>query len=83
MVERQNLIKIGRLARKANVLPSKIRFYLQGGLLEVADRTNGGYYLFEEKYALARLKLIKKLQKDERLRLHEIRERLNSEDSNN
>ena len=77
MVERRNLVKIGRLAKKANILPSKIRFYVQGGLLEVADRTNGGYYLFDEQSALKRLKLIEKMQKKQRLRLHEIREELN------
>jgi len=78
MVERRNLVKIGRLAKKANILPSKIRFYVQEGLLEVADRTNGGYYLFDEQSALKRLKLIEKMQKEQRLRLHEIREELNS-----
>ncbi len=78
MVERRNLVKIGRLAKKANILPSKIRFYVQEGLLEIADRTNGGYYLFDEQSALKRLKLIEKLQNKKRLRLHEIREELNS-----
>ncbi len=83
MVERRNLVKIGRLAKKANILPSKIRFYVQEGLLKVANRTNGGYYLFDEQSALKRLKLIEKMQKEQRLRLHEIREELNSNNSNN
>lgn len=78
MIERRNLVKIGQLAKKANILPSKIRFYVQEGLLEIANRTNGGYYLFDEQSALKRLKLIKKMQKEQRLRLHEIREELNS-----
>ena len=82
MVERRNLVKIGRLAKKANVLPSKIRFYVQEGLLEVADRTNGGYYLFDERPALKRLKLIEKMQKEQRLLLHEIKEELNSSSGN-
>jgi len=82
MVERRNLVKIGRLAKKADILPSKIRFYVQEELLEVVDKTNGGYYLFDEQLALKRLKLIEKMQKEQRLRLHEIREELNSRYSN-
>jgi len=78
MVDGRNLVKIGRLAKKANILPSKIRFYVQEGLLEVTDRTNGGYYLFDEQSALKRLKLIEKMKKEQRLLLHEIREELNS-----
>jgi len=77
MVERRNLVKIGRLAKKANILPSKIRFYVQEGLLEVTDKTNGGYFLFDEQLALKRLKLIEKMQREQRLRLPEIREELN------
>ena len=38
MVERRNLVKIGRLAKKADILPSKIRFYVQEELLEVVDK---------------------------------------------
>jgi DNA-binding transcriptional MerR regulator len=83
MVERGNLVKIGRLAKKADILPSKIRFYVQEELLKVVDRTNGGYYLFDEQSALKRLKLIEKMQKVRRLRLHEIREELNSRHNNN
>ena len=82
MIERRNLVKIGRLAKKANVLPSKIRFYVQEGLLEVADRTNGGYYLFDERSALKRLMLIEKMQKEQRLLLHEIKEELSSSNGN-
>jgi len=82
MIEKSNLIKIGELAKRAGVLPSKIRFYVQEGLLEVADRTNGGYYLFDEQSALKRLKLIEKMQKEQRLLLHEIKEELNSSNGN-
>lgn len=78
MIQKSNLIKIGKLSKIAGILPSKIRFYVQEGLLEVADRTNGGYYLFDEQSALKRLKLIEKMQKEQRLRLHEIREGLNT-----
>ena len=83
MIQKRNLIKIGKLSKIAGILPSKIRFYVQEGLLEVVDRTNGGYYLFDEQSAMIRLQLIEKMQKEQRLRLHEIREELNSKYSNN
>ena len=78
MMENRDRIKIGQLAKIAQVLPSKIRFYVQEGLLKPVDRTDGGYYLFDKQTTLERLKLIDKLQNKKRLRLHEIRERLNS-----
>jgi DNA-binding transcriptional MerR regulator len=71
-------IKIGELAGKANILPSKIRFYMQEGLIEPIDRSPGGYYLFNEESALERLRLIKELQEKHRLNLHEIRDELQS-----
>ena len=83
MIQKRNLIKIGKLSKIAGILPSKIRFYVQEGLLEVVDRTNGGYFLFDEQSAMIRLKLIEKMQKEQRLRLYEIREELNSKYSNN
>lgn len=83
MIEKSNLIKIGELAKRAGVLPSKIRFYVQEELLEAVGRTNGGYYLFDERSALKRLKLIAKMQKEQRLLLHEIKEELNTNNSNN
>lgn len=81
MAENRNLIKIGQLAKLAQVLPSKIRFYIKEGLLEPVDRTNGGYYLFNKQTALERLKLIEKLQ-NKRLHLHEIRDKMNPRFSN-
>ena len=81
MIQKRNLIKIGKLSKIAGILPSKIRFYVQERLLEVTDRTNGGYYLFDEQSAVKRLKLIEKMQKEQRLLLHEIREELNTNKS--
>jgi DNA-binding transcriptional MerR regulator len=82
MVERVNLIKIGQLAKLAKMLPSKIRFYVKEGLLAPVDRTNGGCYLFNKQTALEQLKLIEKLQKKNRLHLHEIRDKMNPRFSN-
>ena len=70
------LVKIGQLARQAEILPSKIRFYMQEGLISPVDRTRGGYYLFDESEALDRLQLINRLRAEERLSLHEIKEKI-------
>ena len=73
----KSLVKIGQLAKRAEILPSKVRYYVQEGLLYPVDRTRGGYYLFDESQALDRLKLIDDLKKEDRLSLTEIKERLN------
>ena len=52
------LIKTGQLAKLAGVLPSKIRFYVQEGLLQPSGTTAGGYCLFDEKGTLSRLRQI-------------------------
>ena len=70
------LVKIGQLAKQAGILPSKIRFYVQEGLIYPVDRTRGGYYLFEESEALDRLQLIMRLRTEERLSINEIKERI-------
>ena len=70
------LIKTGQLAKLADILPSKVRFYVKEGLLSPTDYTAGGYHLFEEKGALERLDEIRRLQVVERLAIVEIREKL-------
>ncbi len=74
----KSLVKIGQLARLAEILPSKIRYYVQEGLLKPVDRTRGGYYLFDEPQALSRLKLIDELKSKNRLSLVEIKGIMNS-----
>ncbi len=71
-------MKIGQLAKIAGILPSKVRYYVKEGLLNPADRTRGGYYLFDECQSLQRLKLINKLKNENRFSLAEIKERMNS-----
>ena len=56
------LVKTGQLAERAGVFPSKVRFYVQEGLLHPVDQTPGGYFLFDESDALDRLRLIEKLK---------------------
>lgn len=82
MVSKTSLVKIGQLAKLAGVLPSKIRYYVQEGLLSPVDRTRGGYYLFDESKSLDRLRLIDELRLRERLSLTEIKERLDSQMEN-
>ena len=78
MSDGNSLVKIGQLATLAGLFPSKIRYYVQEGLLNPVDRTRGGYYLFDESQALDRLKFIDELKNEDRLSLTEIKERLNS-----
>ncbi len=75
-MQQTSYVTIGRLSREADVLPSTIRFYIQQGLLAAAGRTPGGFLLFELDLALARIRRIQELQRQERLTLAEIRERL-------
>jgi len=82
MVDKTSLVKIGQLAKLAGILPSKIRYYVQEGLLSPVDRTRGGYYLFNRSESLDRLRLIDELQGRERLSLTEIKERLESQMEN-
>ena len=70
------LIKTGQLAKRAGVLPSKIRFYVKEGLIQPSDLTAGGYCLFDEKCALDRLREIAHLQTADRLTIEEIKGRL-------
>lgn len=70
------LLKIGQLAKLTGVLPSTINFYTIVGLLSAAERSQGGYRLYEPS-AVARVKLIQRLQAQRRLTISEIRARLN------
>ncbi len=79
MGDKTSLVKIGRIAQLASILPSKVRYYVKEGLLEPVDRTRGGYYLFDREKSLERLKRIEELKSKKRLSLPEIRERLNSQ----
>lgn len=82
MLGETSLVKIGQLAKLAGILPSKIRYYVQEGLLSPVNRTRGGYCLFDESKSLDRLRLIYELQRRERLTLTEIKDRLDSQMEN-
>ena len=70
-----DLVTIGKLAKDAGVLPSTVRFYVKEGLLQVADHTPGGFFLFDRIFTLKRIERIQSL-KEQRLTLAEIREKL-------
>ena len=69
----KNLLKIGQLAKKIGVLPSTINFYTNEGLLKEAARSQGGYRLYEQNYAINQIKQIQKFQYQKRLRIDEIK----------
>lgn len=68
-----DLVKIGRLARDFDVLPSTINFYTREGLLPEDGRSRGGYRLYERAKALRRLRHIDHLQRQKRLTIEEIK----------
>jgi MerR family Zn(II)-responsive transcriptional regulator of zntA len=73
---KNGLLKIGELAKKVGVLPSTINFYTNEGILKAAGRSQGGYRLYEEKYAISQIKKIQYLQLNKRLRIDEIKRSL-------
>ena len=70
------LIKTGQLAKRAGILPSKVRFYVREGILHPAGQTPGGYFLFDGEKAIERLHEIDTLQSKQRLTLGEIKHHL-------
>ena len=52
------LLRISEIAKKAGVLPSKIRYYTDMGLLKIADQTEGGHRLYDEQETLQKLNII-------------------------
>src|SRR3989339_1157486 len=54
-------IKVFEIAQKAKVLPSTIRYYIDLGLIEIADKTIGGQHLLDEEKTLKILEKIKYL----------------------
>lgn len=74
---RNRLLRIGALAKRTGEPAPTLRFWIREGLLDVVQRTQGGYQLFDEKM-VARVRLIRQLQ-DRRLTVAEIRKKLEKE----
>jgi Fic family protein len=70
----RKLLKIGDVARLAGEDVATVRFWTDQGLLQLADRTGGGYRLYEAS-AVDRAKQIRKLQA-QRFTLAEIKGKL-------
>jgi len=71
------LLTIGKVAKETGELVTTIRYWLTTGLLEVAERTPAGYQLFD-RGMVEKGRNIRQLQKEERLTLNEIKERINN-----
>jgi len=70
----QKLLKIGDLARQSNEGVVTIRHWTDEGLLQLADRSTGGYRLYEPSM-VERAKKIRELR-EQRLTLAEIKDKL-------
>ena len=69
---KNNLLKIGELAKLTNETVPTICHWTNEGLLEVADYSQGGYKLYDQKM-VAIVSKIRKWQRDKRLTLMEIK----------
>ena len=59
---RKGLLKTGEIAKRSNLLPSCIKYYVRLGLLDVYGRTQGNFRLYRKKETLEKLQKIKFLK---------------------
>jgi Fic family protein len=71
----ESLLKIGELSKQSGETIHTLHFWIKGGLIEAAKRTEGGYQLFDKK-VVEKVKEIRSLQKNQRLTLYEIKLKL-------
>ncbi len=69
------LLQIGELAKVAKETVHTLRFWTNEGLLKTAGHTKSGYQLYDRS-AVGRIKETRRLQKEERLTVSEIKKRL-------
>ena len=69
------LLRIGELAKETGETIHAIRHWVEKGLVEVAEHTGVGYQLFDRSM-IERVREIRRLQKEERLSIAEIKRRL-------
>lgn len=70
---RTRVLKIGELAREVGESVPTIRYWTSEGLLAAASKTSGGYALYDPAMA-DRAREIRRLQRQERLTIAEIRD---------
>jgi len=77
-VVQKKFLKIGELAKETGEKNlNAIRHWTEKGLLEVAEHTESGYQLFDRSM-VERVKKIRRLQKEERLSIEEIKKNLDN-----
>ena len=74
-VVQKRLLKIGELAKETGETLNAIRHWTKNGLLEVAEHTEAGYQLFDRSM-IELVKEIRRLQKEERLSIEEIKHKI-------
>jgi len=71
----ESLLQIGKIATLANVAIPTVRYYLEQGFIKPETKSKGGFMLFDPK-VVEKIKEIKRLQKEERLSIAELKKRL-------
>lgn len=71
----QKSLTIEQLAKETGESIATIRFWTREGLLKISGRTPGGYQLYFPDQ-IAKVHLIRQLQKEERLTIEEIKKRI-------
>jgi len=74
----RGLLKIGEIAKLAEVAPSLVRYYTDIGLLKVAGYTKGGYRLYDKEETIRIIHQVKP-SVERRRTLKEIKESLEKE----
>ena len=74
-LKEETTLKIGQLAKAIGISASAIRYYVEEGLVAPVAHSEGGFMLFSPK-VLEKIKEIKRLQKEERLTIAEIKRRI-------
>lgn len=72
---KQPLLFIGVLAKQSGVSIPTVRYYVSQGLIRPARKSKGGFMQFDP-FVVERIKKIKRWQRQDRLTLEEIKERL-------
>ena len=50
-IKQQHMLQVGEVAKKAGTTIRTVRYYMDEGFIEAADRSPGGFYLFEPEVA--------------------------------
>ena len=75
LLKEEKPLTIGQLAKAAGISASAIRFYVEQGLIAPTGHSEGGFALFTPE-VIGKIREIKRLQKEERLSIAEIKRRV-------